>query len=120
MEDVVLIELGAGMAGVLGVPPSLGKLLALEGDGCTPDDEPKPFKVVADVEFPNPGEYDGADPVLVTRGMLVLIASLYAHSNTTTTVFNSRQQSGMNRCVVLEDYFLDQKALDRTTSTPQQ
>lgn len=56
MEVVALIELGAGMDGVLGALPSLGKLLALEGDGCTEEDEPRPFKVVEDAAFPKPGE----------------------------------------------------------------
>jgi hypothetical protein len=73
MEDVALIELGAGMDGVLGVLPSLGRLFALDGDGCTAEDEITPFTVVEDVEFPKPGEYDCADPVLVTRGMITLI-----------------------------------------------
>jgi hypothetical protein len=56
IEVAALIELGAGMDGVLGALPSLGKLLALEGDGCTPEDEPIPFNAVDDVEFPKPGE----------------------------------------------------------------
>ena len=55
IEDVALIELGAGMEGVLGVLPSRGKLFALEGDGCTAEDEPIPFNVVEDVESPKPG-----------------------------------------------------------------
>ena len=115
MDDDALIELGAGMDGVLGVLPSRGKLLALDGDGCTPEDEPIPFNVVEDVEFPKPGEYDGTDPVLVTRGMMEWIRLPLRTVNhfRNSLVIQETKDNQMNRRVVT-DCLLDQQGLDRT------
>ncbi len=52
IEDVALIELGAGIEGVLGVLLILGRLLALDGDGCTEGVEPMLLNEVDVVEFP--------------------------------------------------------------------